>query len=160
MRWASWSAGGLIVLAALALGAEPGVQQASRVVRGRIVWLADALERLHGVRLVPEAREHILVLETPSGELVPLVEDERGRAFRSDGRLRGIDVEVVGRQQRGSPFLQVMKLFAVDDGRRYELDYWCEICSIAMFELKPCDCCQGSIELRRREVDDSGQPLR
>jgi hypothetical protein len=96
----------------------------------------------------------VLVLETPKGELHPLVEDIRGRGFRRDPRFRNIDVELVVRQHPGVPFIQVVRLFQLRDGAKYELDYWCEICSIAMFELKECECCQGPIELRSRKVEE------
>jgi hypothetical protein len=115
--------------------------------------MAEALERRHGVQSVREAAERILAFETPEGVLHPLLEDERGRAFRRDPRLRNQDLELLVRQHAGSPMLQVIKTFAIDaSGEKFELDYWCEICAIAMFELKPCDCCQAPIELRRRKV--------
>lgn len=123
-------------------------------LRGRVVYLAPALEKRFGVKGVPEARERILALETPEGEYHPIFEDTRGRAFRKDERLRGIDVEMLARRYRGSPMVQVIKLYALEKGRKYELDYWCQICAIAMYELKPCDCCQGPIELRRRLVEE------
>lgn len=122
-------------------------------LRGRVVWLGEALERLHGVKTVPEAAERALVLEADDGTLTPLVEDVRGRAFRADKRLRGIEVELLGRQHRGSNMLQVIQVFAIKPDGKYELDYWCEVCAIAMFELKPCDCCQGATELRERKVE-------
>ena len=40
-----------------------------------------------------------------------------------------------------------------DPAFRLELDYWCDICAIAMYELKECECCQGPIELRRRKTE-------
>ena len=48
--------------------------------------------------------------------------------------------------------VQVIQIFAIKPDGLHELDYWCEICAIAMFDLKPCDCCQGPIDLRRRPV--------
>jgi hypothetical protein len=123
-------------------------------IRGRIVWLAEAQERLHGVKSVPEARENVIALETPDGELFPLVEDVRGRAFRRDERLRNLkDCELVVRRFSGSPMVQIIHVYSHEDDVKFELDYFCEICAITMFELKPCDCCQGEIELRRREVE-------
>jgi hypothetical protein len=124
-------------------------------LRGRVVYLAPALEKRFGAKAVPEARERILALESPGGVYTPIFEDVRGRAFRKDARLRGIDVELLVRQYEGSPMVQVIQVFAIEDGKKYELDYWCEICAIAMFELKDCDCCQGPIELRRRLVKES-----
>jgi hypothetical protein len=120
--------------------------------RGRVVWLAEAMEKKHGVTGVDEAKDRVIALETGDGRLLPLVEDVRGRAFRKDDRLRKMDLELEARRFEGSPFLQVIRTFEIKDGRKLELDYWCEICSIALYELKPCDCCQGPLELRRREV--------
>jgi hypothetical protein len=124
-------------------------------LRGRVVWLADAIERLHGIQSVPEARERILALETANGQLYPIVEDVRGRAFRQDKRLRQMEVELLVRQRQGSPMVQIVRVFERTREGKFEIDYWCEICAIAMFELKDCDCCQGPIEFRRRMVEAS-----
>lgn len=127
---------------------EPRFEVVTR--RGRVVWLSEALQRRHGIREVREAAERAVALETADGALWPLVDDVRGRAFRRDPRLRGIEVELVARRFHDAPLLQVIQIFELDGETRRELDYWCEICSIAMFELKECECCQGPIELRRR----------
>lgn len=141
-------------LAASALAEPPDDDQPdafNESLRGRVVYLAEALERRFGVSSVPEAVERTLALETRDGQLVPLVENVRGRAFRVDKRLRALeDVELLVRRFPGSPAVQVIRVYSHEEDGRVELDYWCEICSIAMFELKPCDCCQGDIELRRR----------
>ena len=31
---------------------------------------------------------------------------------------------------------------------RQYFDYWCDICSIPMYEIKRCECCQGPIRMR------------
>ena len=126
----------------------------TRSLRGRVVWMADALSRHFGIQTVSEAAERVLALETPDAELHPIVEDIRGRSFRVDQRLREIDVELLVRQYAGSPMVQVIRLYALKKDGKYELDYWCDICAIAMFELKPCDCCQGPVELRERLVEN------
>lgn len=123
------------------------------VLRGRVVWLSEALESLHSVHQVPEAKQRTLALLTADKNLHPLVEDIRGRAFRRDPRLRQGEVELLVRRHHGSPFIQVIRVFESDGQDKYELDYWCEICSIAMFELKECECCQGPIEFRRTKVE-------
>jgi hypothetical protein len=123
----------------------------TETLRGKIVWMSEALERRFGIQSVPEAAELLLALEAQGGRLHPLVEDTRGRAFRRDPRLRNLkDCELFVRRFHDSPMVQVIRLYEHSGGERYELDYWCEICAIAMFELKACDCCQGDIELRRR----------
>lgn len=130
------------------------LKYANRTLRGRVVWTSEALARRFGIKSVPEAAERQLALETSEGEIYPLVEDYRGRAFRADERLRGVDVELLVRQYEGSPLVQVLGVYALKKGRKLELDYWCDICSIAMYELKACDCCQGPIELRERLVEE------
>ena len=118
-------------------------------IRGRAVFLGEALERKFAVKTVPEARQRTIAIETTDGQLVPVVEDVRGRAFRVDERLRKPEIEVLVRRYEGSPSVQVIRLFELAADGKYELDYWCEICAITMFELKECECCQGDIELRR-----------
>ena len=122
-------------------------------VRGRIVWFGEALQRRWGIRTVPEFKERVLALETKDGQLIALLEDIRGRAFRVDERLRNLaDCELLVRRYPGVPAVKIVKVFSHEHGKKVELDYWCEICAITMFELKACDCCQGDIELRRRTV--------
>jgi hypothetical protein len=146
---------GLVVLASIA-AEEPAPQSAAKyetvVERGRVVWAAEAMERRHGVTSGDDAKDRVLALETADGRLLPLIEDVRGRAFRKDERLRKMELELEARRFQGSPFLQVIRTYEIKDGRKYEIDYWCEICSIALYELKPCDCCQGPLELRRTEA--------
>ncbi len=125
-----------------------------RHLRGRVVWLHEVLKRRYGIGTVPEAARRILALETPQGQLFPIVEDIRGRAFRKDPRLRKLDCELLVRQLKASSMVQIIRVYAHEKGKKFEVDYWCEICAIAMYELKPCDCCQGAIDLRQRPVAD------
>ena len=132
--------------------ADEGASFETEVLRGRVVYLAEALERKFAIKSSPDARERILALETKEG-LVPLVEDVRGRSFRVDKRLRKMDVELTVRRYAGSPAVQVIGVCELAKDGKYEIDYWCSICSISMYELKECECCQGSIELRKRKVN-------
>ncbi len=114
---------------------------------GKVVLLQEALKR-RGVKAADEFKAQA-VLETDGGELIPIVPDWRGRAFYQDERLRDRKVDLVGSRQKAAPYLQVQMVFVVDEkGTRQYMDYWCDICSIAMYELKPCDCCQEEIRLR------------
>jgi len=123
-------------------------------IRGRVVWLAEAQKRLVGAASVPEATDRALALETRDGRLVPLLEDERGRAFRIDKRLREIDVELLVRRYEASPVAQIIGVYQIKSDGKYELDYWCDTCAIAMYEMKPCECCQGESRLRLQRVDE------
>ena len=114
---------------------------------GKVVILQDALKR-RGVKTYDEFKSQV-VLETDDGELIPIVPDWRGVAFYQDERLRNRRVDLVGMRQKSAPYLQVLMIFVVDDkGARQYMDYWCDICSIPMYEVKPCDCCQAENRLR------------
>ena len=138
--------------AASVLSADPPSKFENQSLRGRVVWLSAALAKRYQIKEVPEAAERVLALEEPNGKLHPLVEDVHGRAFRRDPRLREMNVELLVRKYADSPFVQVIQLFEIRPDGKYELDYWCDICSIAMYELKDCECCQGVTELRRRKL--------
>lgn len=121
--------------------------------RGRVVWLADGLRELHGIRQDDDAAQAMAALQTGDGRLLPLVKDARGRGFWLDERLRDIDVELYAREFPGTPWIQVIRVYTIHDGQTFELDYWCDICAIPMFELKACECCQGETRLRERRPD-------
>jgi hypothetical protein len=128
---------------------------AQKLFRGKVVLLREALAR-HKI----EAREEFdkqVVLETVEGELIPIVPDWRGRALYQDARLRNRDVELVGKRQKGVPYLQVLIVFTFDEkGTRQYTDYYCDTCAFPMYEIKPCECCQGPVRLRfqKRELPD------
>lgn len=116
---------------------------------GKVVFAQAALKK-RGIKVAEEMKSQA-VLETVSGELLPIAADWRGRAFYQDKRLRDRKVELVGYRRSGLPYLQVLVIFVIDEkGRRQEMDYWCEICSIPMYEIKDCECCQGPIDFRLR----------
>jgi hypothetical protein len=119
---------------------------------GKVVMLGDALKR-KGINSYAEMKDQV-ALETPDGELIPIVADWRGRAFFQDKRLRDRKVEIVGTKRPGVPYLQALMVFTFDKkGQRMYTDYWCDVCSIPMYEIKPCDCCQGDIRLRFQPQD-------
>lgn len=128
-------------------------------VRGKVVWLSAALQRLFDIEVDLDARQTMVALETVDGQLMPIAKDSKGRGFHKDERLRDKELELVVRQFKGSPVLQVVRVYTLhedSDGEldRFELDYWCDICAIPMFELKLCECCQGPTRLRERIVDE------
>ena len=125
----------------------------SVVLRGRIVWLNEALKRRYNIATPEDAAEQMLILESEQGTIHPIVDDTRGRAFRLDERLRDRPVEILARRYIGSPMLQVIRLYALREDGRYELDYWCDICAIQMFQHGVCDCCQGDNRMRERKVE-------
>lgn len=124
-------------------------------LRGRVVWMADALKERFDVTTDDDAAHALVALDDADGQLHPIVKDQRGRCFHTDERLRDIDVELLVRRYHGSPMLQVVRVYTIKSDKKYELDYWCDICSIPMYELKPCECCQGPTRLRERLVQET-----
>lgn len=119
-------------------------------IRGKVVWMADALKQQFGINLMPDAQDRLLALRSPDGKLYPIMEDLRGRSFRTDKRLREIDVELLVRRYAGSPMVQVIRIYEYRKDGNYIVDYWCDICAIVMFETGPCACCQDHNRLRKR----------
>lgn len=118
-----------------------------KLYTGRVVRLSEALQR-RGIASGPETAGH-MVLETEGGKLIPILADWRGRAFYQDPRLRDRRVALVATRRDDIGYLQPLMVFTYDDaGRPQFTDYWCDVCSIPMYEIKPCECCQGEIRLR------------
>lgn len=123
-------------------------------VRGTVVWMNEALDRLYGISTTADAKQRLLALETEQAELFPILEDLRGRSFRTDARLRGKPMELLVRRYEKHPLLQVIRVYELDEKQKFEIDYWCDVCAIVMFEKGFCACCQDNNRLRKRIVKD------
>ena len=134
---------------------QPAAEVVRELYSGKVVMLVDALKQ-RGIKAASEMKDQV-ALETESGELWPIISDWRGRAFFQDERLRDRKVDLVVRRHPGVPYLQVLMIFTFNEqGEREYTDYWCDICSIPMYEIKDCDCCQGPIRLRHQKQDLPG----
>ena len=141
----------LVAIVCLA-GADPTDEAppppAKQLFRGEVLKTADALKRLK-VKAYPQELQEQVALLTPEKEIIPILPDWRGRAFFQDERLRDRKVELIGYRRPGVPYLQVLTVYTFDqENTRNYTDYWCDICAIPMYEIKPCDCCQQEIRLR------------
>jgi hypothetical protein len=151
----------LIICLALSLAVyavPPEPKHVTQSLRGKVLWTAEALEKHLGIESDPDWAQASVSLVTPEGRVHPLVKDDRGRGFLKDARLRNRDLELLVRRHEGSPFLQVIGVYTIKDGRKHSLEYWCDICAIIMYELQDCECCQGPIELREVPVTETPQP--
>ncbi len=142
--------------------AKPDPVPTRQLFQGKVVRVSESLKR-RGVKAYADDLKNQVALETAKGELIPILPDWRGRAFVQDERLRKREVELVGFRRDGLPYLNVMSVYTFDEeGKRQYTDYWCDICSIPMYEIKPCDCCQQEIRLRfqRQEITEleAGKP--
>lgn len=132
---------------------KPAVKPKKQLFRGEVRRIPDALKQL-GVKAYKEELADQVALLTPDDELLPILPDWRGRALFQDERLRDRKIELVGYRRTGLPYLQVLSIYTFDEkDQRMLTDYWCDICSIPMYEIKPCDCCQQPIRLRFQPRD-------
>jgi hypothetical protein len=125
----------------------------SQSLRGQVVWLADAMLKRYGIETDADAAHAQVALDADDGMLYPIIKDFRGRAFHVDERLRDVEMELLVRRYDGSPLVQVLRIYTLKPEGKYELDYWCDVCAIPMYELKECECCQGPIRIRERLVE-------
>lgn len=131
---------------------QPTEQEAEpkrELYRGTVLWAQDALKK-RGIKVADEMKNQA-VLVCKNGEIIPIAADWRGRSFFQDEKLRNREVELVGYRRPRLPYLQVLIVYTFNSkGVREETDYWCDVCSIPMYEIKECECCQGPIRLRFR----------
>lgn len=124
-------------------------------IRGQVVWMGEALEEQFQISTVPESHQRTLAILTEDGCLYPLAEDLRGRSFRTDERLRNKPMELRVRRYAKQPMLQILRIYEFKDGKKFQVDYWCDVCAIVMFEHGFCACCQDTNRLRHRPVDEN-----
>jgi hypothetical protein len=153
----------LALLAVLALSVAPvllarAAQGSFRTepYKGKVVPLAVLLAR-QGAKLDADAAPHWLALAGDDGKVYPLVKDDGARMFFKDARLLNRPMRLTGRLVPGTGLLQVTNVHSYKGGKLHEVYYWCDICSIRGFELHPCDCCGGPMELREVPVAESGK---
>jgi len=127
----------------------PKTEPRKELFSGKVVLLQEALKQ-RGIKVADEMKSQA-VLETDSGKLIPIAADWRGRAFFQDRKLRDRKVNIVGYRRSGIPYLQALIVYFFNEkDERVEFDYWCDICSIPMYEIKACECCQGPSRHRYR----------
>jgi hypothetical protein len=122
-------------------------------LRGRVVEIGPHLKE-HCDVLMDDDQGHSVALVTDSGEVVPIVKDLRSRGLFMDERLRDRAMELEVHRYPKLPFVQVIEVYSLKGGKRYRVDYWCDVCAISTFQPGPCPCCQAEITLREKPVED------
>ncbi len=120
-----------VLVSALAAGTAP----ATEVLRGR-------LRQEAGKPPVIEAADHKTY--TVSG-------DEFTKAQMADSRLNGREMELDGHFTGPAQF-DATRIYTLKNGKRYEVTYWCDVCSIRTHMPGRCMCCQGPTELQEQPV--------
>lgn len=122
---------------------------------GEAVLYGPALRKRLKLELVDESLDKVVAYETKDGRLIPILPTEAGLFFLRDERVRNKPMRVTARLHQNESSLEVITFHSLVDGKPNEIYYWCEICSIQMYHLKDCDCCQGPIELREHPVGET-----
>lgn len=113
-----------------------------------IAWAQIAAATFRG-KLLPGQ-----LLETASGR-IQLTGDEPTLGVLNDPRVIGLELELTG-QTRAADALEIdpihkKAMYALKDGKRLFVTYWCDICSIRTYTPGQCWCCQEQTELDLRE---------
>jgi hypothetical protein len=121
---------------------------ATVVLRGRVVLLGEYLKERYGTAVDREQAERETLLVTDHGLAIPLLRDSRSRGFFLDKRWRNRPIELTVRRFAGLPYVQLIDAWALREGKRFHLRYWCSTCAITTYEPGPCPCCQEEVELQ------------
>lgn len=122
---------------------------------GQAVLYGPALRKRLKLELVDDSLDKVVAYETKEGRLIPILPTEAGLFFLRDERVRNKPMRITARIHKNDSALEVITFHSLVDGKPNEIYYWCEICSIQMYHLKDCDCCQGPIELREHPVGET-----
>jgi hypothetical protein len=120
-------------------------------VRGKVLTLPEAL-KARGLELAadPEPAAKQVVILADDGTINPLLADETSRALFVDARLRNRKAQLVCRQYKGLPYLQVVTIEVESEGRLRTPEYFCDVCTISVGYPQTCPCCQGPMEFRMK----------
>lgn len=104
---------------------------------------------VHGKIQQEEGKAPVVVTDDRKTYLVS--GDEFLEAQMKDSRLNGRAVELRGHETGPGKF-SATHMFTVKDGKRYDVTYWCDVCSIRTHMPGRCMCCQGPTELQEIPV--------
>ena len=123
-----------LALAAVTAGALPAADR-MQVLRGH-------LRQAPGKEPVIEAADH---------KSYKVSGDEFTKAQMADSKLNGREMELDGRFTGADQF-EASRIYTVKNGKRYDVTYWCDVCSIRTHMPGRCMCCQGPTELQEIPV--------
>lgn len=103
------------------------------------------MQVLHGHLRQPAGKEP--VIETADHKSYTVSGDEFTKAQMADLKLNGREMELDGRFTSPNHF-EASRIYTVKNGKRYDVTYWCDVCSIRTHMPGRCMCCQGPTELQ------------
>jgi len=128
------------------------------ILHGHVVCITEELQRLYQVTPDCERRGHVYGLKTTDGKLYPFLPTDTAAAIFSDQRVRERELRVTARLFPQAPFIEVIKLQSLREGKLYDLYYYCEVCNITTHKPGHCVCCQQEVEFRETPAEADNQP--
>jgi hypothetical protein len=114
-------------------------------------WAQELTTTLRGKLVAAEWME-------TGGKRVKLSGDEPTLGVLRDPRVIGLELEVLGETRGAEAFaigpIHKKALYAIKNGERLFVTYWCDICSIRTYTPGQCWCCQEQTELDLRQRYD------
>lgn len=121
-------------------------------------WAAAAAASLRG-KLVPGSPARLL---RDGAAEVELTGDAPTLAVLADTRLKEADFEVAGQPLAPGRFqvnpIHKRNMFVHKDGKKLQISYWCEVCSIRTWSPGVCMCCQDETQLDLKESFEGTGP--
>ncbi len=96
-------------------------------------------------------------LEVDGHKLVHLSGDADTLGVLNDARLAGKEIETLGHFTAPDHFevdpIHTSAMYIHQDGKRWTISYWCDVCAIRTYTPGICVCCQKYTDLDLREPD-------
>jgi hypothetical protein len=124
-----------------------GLQDKEFIVRGRIICL-DGSGQVE--TCTDGSTRYAIRNDTDTFYFLP--EDHKARIFQ-DSRVREREIEVTG-WLRDANQLEIIRVYSVKQGKRFEIQYFCSVCNIKAFVGGVCWCCQDEFEFREVPVEN------
>jgi len=124
-----------------------GIQDKEFIVRGRILCLDESG---NSETCTDESTRYAIRSDTDTFYFLP--DDHKAQIFR-DSRVREREIEVAG-WRRDANHLEIIRVYSVKEGKRFEIQYFCSVCNIKAFVGGVCWCCQDEFEFREVPVEN------
>lgn len=124
-------------------------------LRGRVVCILEEIQKQFGAGVAAE-HDHLWGFQSKSqnGKIYTLAETRLSEALFLDERLREKELIIKGRVFPKTQVLEATKIQSVQDGKVYDLYYYCDICSITTVTPRECSCCRGPVRLVEELLED------
>ena len=122
------------------------------VLKGKIVCLAEEMQKQYNVELIEE-HEHLYSVKTDDGKYFTLLKTSLSESLFVDKRLHEKDLIITGRVFPNTQLLEVMRIQSQINGVVHELYYYCDTCYIRAVAPGNCDCCQAPVVLIEKPLN-------